>query len=455
VGYVSENDYQMDVLHAQLFLSGKDQKVIAELIQKMETASEKLEFEKALKIRDEIALLKSVQEQQIIMKNTVNMNDIDIIAVESLNENACIHMLMIREGRMLGSRQYFPNLSKALVAPEEESYENKNQQLLEAFILQHYAAKQVMNEDKEAEDKEAFVLIPKIILLSESLTHKETLCEILSERAHHLVQIQKPIKGDRLKWMNMALLSAEKALKGRLTHLLDLTPNFEALQDCLQLEAVPERLECFDVSHTLGEATVTSCVVFDVRGPLKSDYRRYNIRLETKGDDYAAMKEALTRHYTRLKLEGGTLPDILFVDGGKGQLSCARAVLEELQVAGLSIVAIAKGEQRKPGLETLYVARNGTALMVKPNALALTVIQRIRDEAHRFAITAHRKKRAQKRVRSVLEDIKGIGKARRNAILKYFGGLQEVLKANREELAKVPGVNQALAQRIYESLHGS
>ncbi len=350
--------------------------------------------------------------------------------------------------------------------------------MLEAFILQHYC---LHEEERD---------LPKEILVGIELKNKSTLESLLTEKAKHPVAISRAKRATRMQWLQMATLSATAALKGKQHNKLDISPRFEALQEALQLEAIPQRLECFDVSHTAGEATVASCVVFDINGPLKEAYRRYNIRNITPGDDYAALKQALTRHYTRLKSEGGILPDILFIDGGKGQLSVAQAVLNELQVTAVLLIGIAKGPGRKPGLETLhfspitqnhvngnpinqdYSSQNHVSpnhinlnnshsrhnhqgpLTLPENSPALHLIQQIRDEAHRFAITAHRKQRAKRGIHSRLEDIPGIGKERRIALLKQFGGLQEVLKASMEELTKVPGISKGLAKRLYQALHG-
>ena len=437
VKYISPEDYQKDVAMARLFLEGKSNLIIEQLIQKMENASVSHAFEEAARIRDQISLLTSIQERQIIVGE---MRDVDVLGFAEMDEEACIHQLIVREGRILGSRQYFPNKS-AVITIEE----NLEQSMLEAFILQHYEIRNEVNNG---------IFIPKIILLSAVLTEKIALEDLLSEKAGHRVELIKPLRGDRVRWVEMAVSSAKHALISRSAQKIDLSPRFQALQESLQLDAIPERLECFDVSHTLGEATVASCVVFDREGPLKSDYRRFNIRAETKGDDYAALKEGLTRHYTRLKSEGGTLPDILIVDGGKGQMTQARQVLEELQVAGVTLLAVAKGPQRKAGLETVFLSTNGQAKKLELSEKALLLIQQIRDEAHRFAISAHRKARAKRRKVSSLEDISGIGNKRRIKLLQYFGGLQEILQANVDTLAKVPGINRALAERLYEALHG-
>lgn len=442
VQYITEEHYQQDVKKALLFLEGKSNQIIEEFMQEMEEASEALDFEGAARLRDQIALLRSIQEQQIIFGKEKSM---DVLGIGLQNNLACIHVLMIRDGKMMGTRHYFP--SKLAILEGEDS---KEAELLEAFILQHYCL-----HDEERD-------LPKEILIGVELKNKIELESLLAEKAKHSVEISLAKRAVRMQWLQMANLSAAAALKGKQYTKLDLSPHFEALQTTLNLESIPQRLECFDVSHTGGEATVASCVVFDQNGPLKEAYRRYNIRNVTAGDDYGALKQALTRHYTRLKSEGALLPDILFIDGGKGQLAVANAVLRELQVVGVLLMGVAKGAGRKPGLETLHVSNNSyssngstsTALNLPENSKALHLIQQIRDEAHRFAITAHRKQRAKRGIRSTLEDIPGIGKERRVALLKQFGGLQEVLKASMEELSKVPGISKSLAERIYKAMHG-
>jgi excinuclease ABC subunit C len=434
VGYISKEDYQRDVKFARLFLEGKNSMVIEQLIKKMEEASDKQFFEQAANVRDQIALLRGLQERQIIIGAT---KDIDVLGIAVSNDVACVHVLVIREGRMLGSRQYFPNKT-AVITPSESAEET----ILSAFILQHYLAKESENG------------LPAIILLPFQLRDAKDLAEVLSEKAES-VQLQTANRGDKARWVKMAMLNAEQALRIKASYKMDLSNRFAALQETLQLEAIPEKIECFDVSHTLGEATVVSCVVFDVHGPVKKEYRRFNIRAATGGDDYRALTEGLTRRYTRLKSEGGALSDILLVDGGKGQLSSARAVLEELQVAGVTLMAVAKGPARKAGLETVYISSNGDTHRLELSPTALHLIQQCRDEAHRFAIAAHRKQRARKRQQSTLEFIEGIGKGRRLKLLQYFGGLQEIKQANVDELAKVPGISRALAERIYETLQGS
>ena len=276
---------------------------------------------------------------------------------------------------------------------------------------------------------------------------------MLGQLAGHAIKIKTSVGGDRASWLKMAMNNAELALQNRLGSQATVLQRLEALQAAFGLDEMPERMECFDISHSHGEATVASCVVFDRNGPLKSDYRRFNIEDITPGDDYAAMHQALMRRYKRLQNGEGKLPDILFIDGGKGQVTQAKNVLEELSVHGVLIIGIAKGEGRKPGLETLCQADGGDDIILAADSPALHLIQHIRDEAHRFAITGHRARRDKKRTRSVLEDIPGLGPKRRQQLLRQFGGLQEVARAGVEDLAKVPGISKQLAQSVYDAFH--
>lgn len=434
VGLISEEEYQINVQNAILFLEGKNEDVIAQLVKMMEEFSEKLDYERAGRIRDQIVLLRKIQTQQIIVGSS-HQTEVDVLGVHYENGFACIHYLVIRGGRMLGSRHYFPN-TEGIVSDTE-----CDDELLTSFIMQHYLRANQNN-------------FPQEILVPLPLKNQSILEDIVSEQAGHKIKLRKPSRGLSLKWVNMAMQSAKEALNNRLKQKQNLNLRFETLQEALQLEAIPQRIECFDVSHTLGESTVASCVVFDENGPVKNAYRRFNIRNITLGDDYAALKQALFRHYTRLKSTGGNLPDILLIDGGKGQLNQAIAVLNELQVSGVIVLGVAKGPERKPGLETIYKS-DFEQLELAPESKAMHLIQQIRDEAHRFAISAHQKAQRKKRIHSKLEDIPGVGKARRLAIIQRFGGLQEVSLATIDELAKVPGVSRTLAERIYEALHGS
>jgi excinuclease ABC subunit C len=276
---------------------------------------------------------------------------------------------------------------------------------------------------------------------------------VLSEQAGRKVSISHNLRGDRARWVQMAVINVDDALRRHLASKSGMRQRYEALQDALELDSTPQRLECFDISHTMGEATVASCVVFNDEGPLKSDYRRFNIEGITPGDDYAAMHQALTRRYTRLKEGEGKLPDILFIDGGKGQLAEAQKVLEELQVSDVVLVGVAKGPERKAGLETLFLYGHDQPIILPTDSPALHLIQQIRDEAHRFAITGHRQRRAKTRSTSVLEGIPGVGPKRRRDLLKQFGGWQEVARAGVDDLLKVKGISRDLAQKIYDALH--
>ncbi len=448
VGYISKEDYQENVKDLKCFLEGKSQSIMHVLIERMMIASANCHYEQAANLRDQIAHLRTVQEQQIIMNTKGN---VDVLGIAGDNTCGCIHVLVIREGNILGSRTYFSDTLSILINSEEEDKKaDIEQSRLEAFITQHYLLSQIPKED-----------MPDEWVLPLNLSNKETLIALLTEKKGKKIDMAKASRGDKLKWIAMANESAKHAytLSLKRAHSQkDLSDRFVALQDMLQLEAMPQRLECFDISHSLGEATVASCVVFTELGPLKNDYRRFNIKANTGGDDYAAMSEALTRRYTRLKAEGGLLPDILVIDGGKGQVGVAVAVLQELQVSGLMILGISKGPARKAGLEHLHLYVEGEIKQLAPWDAAnpaFHLIQQIRDEAHRFAIHAHRNKRAKTRLHSVLEDIPGIGKQRRLALLRYFGGLQEVRNAGVEELAKVPGISSQLAEHIYIALHGA
>jgi excinuclease ABC subunit C len=441
VGYISQEAYQENVRHVKCFLEGKSQSIMHVLIERMMLASENAHYEQAASLRDQIAHLRTVQEQQIIMNTKGN---VDVLGIAGDSAGGCIHVLIIREGNILGSRSYFPDTLGILI-----NTENIQQSRLEAFITQHYLLSQIPRED-----------MPDEWVLPVDLINTENLIALLSEKKGSKIEMSKASRGDKLKWVAMANESAKHAyaLRVKTAHTQkDLSHRFVALQEILQLEALPERLECFDISHSLGEATVASCVVFAEWGPLKKDYRRFNIKAQTGGDDYAAMAEALTRRYTRLKAEGGLLPDILVIDGGKGQVGVAVSVLQELQVSGVIILGISKGPARKAGLEKLHLYVEGEIKQLPAWDAAhpaFHLIQQIRDEAHRFAIHAHRNKRAKTRLHSILEDIPGIGKQRRLALLRYFGGLQEVRKAGIEELAKVPGISARLAEQIYVALHG-
>lgn len=427
-GLISKEEYAEDLRHAVMFLKGKSNAIVEELVENMEKASQALLFEKAAQYRDQIVSLKRVQEKQYVSSEHGN---IDVIAGVTKNGAACIQVFFIRDGRNLGNKFYYPKQTRDAEVPE----------ILNAFIPQYYLSH---NSSR---------FIPPEIIVNTELPDEHLLQEVLSERAGANVTLSHRIRGDRARWIEMAENNARTVLDNQLASQASLLQRFETLQDVLDLENTPQRLECFDISHTMGEATVASCVVMETQGLQKNDYRRFNIEGITPGDDYAAMQQALTRRYTRLKKGEGKLPDILFIDGGKGQVSEALAVLEELQVTDVLVVGIAKGPERKPGLETLFVGSINKVVTLPSDSPALHLIQQVRDEAHRFAITGHRQRRAKARNVSILEEIDGLGPKRRQALLKQFGGLQGIQRAGIEDLASVNGISKAMAQKIYDIFH--
>ena len=428
-GLISTEDYADDVNNAAMFLDGKSRVVLDDYADKMDAAAQQLEFEKAARYRDQIAHLQRIQESQYV---TGDGGDIDIIAAIVNPGGVCVLVMMVRGGRLLGNKTYFPRIR----------LEETPSEVLTSFIPRFYLT------GGNGRD------IPKDIVVSSALDDKPLLESALKEVAGRKISIGDNVRGQRSRWVSLALTNAEQSLGGHLATRNNNFKRFEALREAFGLAEMPERLECFDISHSSGEATVASCVVFDRNGPLKTDYRRFNIDGITPGDDYAAMSQALQRRYTRLKKGEGKLPDILFIDGGKGQLSQATAMLESLQITGVLMVGIAKGPGRKAGLETLFL-ESGEQVYMAPDNPGLHLIQHIRDESHRFAITAHRARRGKKRKESVLEHIPGVGPKRRRALLRHFGGSQRVESASSEELAKVEGINQTLAEQIYATLHST
>lgn len=434
VQLIDKETYAQDVRDVILFLEGKSQHVIDTLVKRMEASSRALDYEKAAQIRDQIANLRKVQAQQYVSNKK---GDVDVIGLARQNNHVCVNVLRIRYGTVVGNATYFPRSSHDISGSDED--------ILMAFLTQYY-----VDPHRETD-------LPKQILVSCSLSESRWLGDALSELKGKRVSVSSRARLDRAKWLAMAMNNARQTLSTRLAALGKLEERLAALQLLLHLSSTPKRMECFDVSHTRGEATVASCVVFDGEKPNKQAYRRFNITDITPGDDYAAMRQAVSRRYLKLKEDEAKLPDILFIDGGKGQLTQAEIVLEELQVLGVTVVGVAKGVERKPGLETLFLS-NGphkapSEIHCSPDSPALHLIQSIRDEAHRFAITGHRKKRARVSVQSSLEDIDGIGAKRRRQLLQHFGGLQEVQSASVDELEKVPGISRHLAECIYRALH--
>ncbi len=427
VGLVDRDEYAEDVRRSVLFLEGRSNVLTDELSGAMETAAAALDFERAAELRDQIALLRRVQDQQSMEGGT---GEVDVVAAMVSPGGACVHLITVRGGRVLGSKNFFPQ-----VAIEEAAAD-----VLAAFLAQYYLGSSERDLPNE------------LIVNCEHEDFAPLVAAIAEVRGREL-SISHRVRGTRARWQQLAVTNAEQALAARLANRQHVAARMEALGEALGMDEPPQRLECFDISHSSGEATVASCVVFGPEGPLKSDYRRFNIEGVTAGDDYAAMHQALTRRFRRLKDGEGKMPDILLVDGGKGQLNMAREVLQELAVVDLVLLGVAKGVTRKPGLETLYLNDAEHEFTLPGDSPALHLIQQIRDEAHRFAITGHRARRGKARRTSSLEEVPGVGPKRRRDLLKHFGGLQELARASVEEIAKAPGISKKLAELIYAVLH--
>jgi excinuclease ABC subunit C len=426
VDYISKEDYADDMKYAVMFLEGKNEEVIDALLKPMQIASDSLEFERAAHYRDQISNLRKVQEQQHV---SAPKGEIDIIACSIYSGMACVQIFYIRGGLSLGNKAFFPRHAK-----EEEA-----EDIISAFISQYYLSGRA---DRQ---------IPPSILVSHALEDADMFEQVLSEQTSKKVTIQHRLRGEKKQWMSMAVENATISLQQKQRQKENHQDRIDALRQALKLEDAIERIECFDISHTGGEATVGSCVVFGSEGPLKSDYRRFNIKDIEAGDDYAAMKQVLLRRYTRVKTEDGKLPDLILIDGGKGQISSSREILTELQLDSIVLVGVAKGPSRKAGLEVLILSDGKQEMRLPANSAALHLIQEVRDEAHRFAITGHRQRRKKARNRSVLEDIDGVGTKRRQQLIRHFGGMQGIARAGVEDLAKVVGINKNLAQKIYDA----
>ncbi|MDF2186030.1 excinuclease ABC subunit UvrC [Grimontia hollisae] len=428
-GIITDEEYAELVNFTRLFLQGKDRQVITTLVEKMESASQSLAFEKAAQYRDQIQALRRVQEQQFVSQDSDD--DLDAIGVSIENGIACIHVLFLRQGKVLGSRSYFPKMPADTGVNE----------LVSSFIGQFYI--------KQAEGN----TIPSSILISQDLGEElHSLATALSEIAGRKVSVQCKPRGTRARFLKLAQTNAATALTSKINHKMTIHNRFSVLSDTLDLEPV-KRMECFDISHTMGEQTVASCVVFNHDGPLKQEYRRYNITGITGGDDYAAMAQVLERRYSK-QVDPDKIPDIILIDGGKGQLNRAWEVVKPLMADWPKhplMLGVAKGTTRRPGLETL-IKVSGEEFSLPSDSPALHLIQHIRDESHNHAISGHRAKRAKVRKSSVLEEIEGVGPKRRQALLKYLGGIQELKRASVEEIAKVPGISRVLAEKIHSSL---
>ncbi len=425
VDLVSQEDYGKDFDAALKFLDGKNKSVVNTFVKRMEDASAEQQYEIAARYRDQISKLKEIEARQLVSRT--NKLDIDVLGFASNKVMHCVTILFIRNGSVIGSRDHFPKTQG----------EADKQEILNAFVAQYYLGKDA----------------PAEIILDTEITDAALLQQELTERVGHKVEIRSRVRGDRLRWLKMAQTNADQGLSLRVASNATIKRQFAALGEALDLDSAPERLECFDVSHTSGEATVASCVVFNTAGALKSDYRRFNLKPAAAGDDYAAMAEALGRRDARIKKGEVPMPDILLVDGGKGQLSEAMKVLRELDLEWLNVVAVAKGPSRRPGAEQLFRPGKSRPLTLPSDSPALLLIQQIRDEAHRFAITGHRQRRAKARRTSRLESIPGLGPKRRRELLRQFGGLQGVMAAGVDDLAEVHGISRKLAETIYNALH--
>ncbi|MEX0603214.1 MAG: excinuclease ABC subunit UvrC [Marinobacter sp.] len=428
VGFISPEDYQQDIRHAAMFLEGKNPAIINDLMNEMEKASSELQFEKAAQYRDQVNHLRHVQEQQSMEGEG---GDADVIAIAQDAGVVCIVVIIVRGGRVLGTKDYFPRYSIEQTEPE----------LLSAFMGQFYFGGNTQRE------------MPRDVIVPGPVDEQDLMAAALTESAGRDTRVRQNVRGERRRWLELAMTNARQTL---LTHLASKETVYRrllALRDLLELPETPKRMECFDISHSHGEHTVASCVVFDENGPLKSDYRLYNIEGEIAGDDYGAMRQVLTRRYRRMVSDDGKRPDLVFIDGGKGQLNIAREVFESLEISDIPLIGVAKGVTRRAGMEQLIDALTDRVFRVPADSPGLHLIQHIRDESHRFAITGHRKGRDKKRRQSTLEGIEGVGAKRRRELIRYFGGLQEIKKAGVDEMTKVKGISKSLAESIYAALH--
>ena len=424
MGLISPEAYARDVDAAIKVLEGRNDEVNQDLGRRMESAAERLQFEEAAHIRDQLAKLKVIQSQQIV---TAGMDhDADVIAAAEIDGEFCVALMFVRSGRSLGSTTFFPK------APLAELPE-----VLAAFVTQYYL-------EREA---------PAEIIVERKFEDMALLEAALAARSGHKVRISASVRGIRARWLEMVRNNAEQALTMRGLKRGSVEASLEEMREVFDLEEPPSRLECFDISHTGGTDTVASCVVFGADGPIKSEYRRFNIAGIQPGDDYAAMNQALMRRYKRVRDREVVAPDVLLIDGGKGQLAEAAKVLEQLGVSGITLIGVAKGADRRAGQEQLFLLGRETPTILPPDSYALHLIQRVRDEAHRFAIAGHRRKRAKRHNQSILETIPGLGPVKRRELLKQFGGLQGILRAGIDDFVQVRGLGRDLAEVIYEHLH--
>ena len=427
VGLVDRHQYAEDVRGAVMFLEGRSAALLEEFKERMEAAAGELAFERAARYRDQMGHLRRIQESQYVHGEG---GDADIFGIALGSGRACVEGLFVRGGRLLGHRTWYPN--NRLGASAEE--------VLFAFLSQYYLS----GSGRE---------IPRAVVAAAPLADRPLLADALSQESGRKTEVACRPRGQRARWAAMAAENAQISLAALLADKADMLARFLALQAALGWDERPRRLECFDISHAAGEATVASCVVFDADGPRKSDYRRFNIKGVPRGDDYGAIEQAIRRRYTRLVQGAGPLPDALIIDGGAGQVARAAEVLEQLQVGDVALLGIAKGVGRKPGLETVLSAGHGE-VPLPPDSAAMHLLQHIRDEAHRFAIAGHRGRRAKQRRQSVLDDVPGIGPRRKRELLARFGSVTAMQGASIEEIAKVPGLSRKLAGEVHAMLHG-
>ncbi|MGQ0835473.1 MAG: excinuclease ABC subunit UvrC [Gammaproteobacteria bacterium] len=424
VGLIAPEAYAQDIDAAVKVLEGRSEEVNAQLQARMEVAAGKLDFEQAAQIRDQLAALQRIQAQQIVTAE--GERDVDVFAIVGEPGEYAVSVMLVRGGRNLGTTSYFPRA--ALAQPEEA---------LASFLMQYYASQEP----------------PPEVLVSLELPDAAALAEALRTRSSHAVDVRRPARALPARWAELTVENATQALRMRQAQRQGVEHMLAALADALELPELPARIECFDISHTGGEGTVASCVVFGPEGPLKKEYRRFNITGVAPGDDYGALRHALERRYTRVRQGEIPPPDLLLIDGGLGQVNQVHDVLTELGFDDVTLIGVAKGPDRKPGQERLFVHGAGAPRVLDPHSAALRLIQRIRDEAHRFAITGHRRKRARRFSESVLETVPGLGPAKRRALLRHFGGLQGVMRAGVADLEQVTGIGTALARSLYDHLH--
>ncbi len=424
VGLITQADYGQDMAAAVKVLEGAGDEVVALLEARMDEAAGRLEFERAARIRDQLAALKRIQAQQIVTAE--GERDVDVFAIVGEPGAYSVSAMLVRGGRNLGTTSYFPRA--ALSEPEEA---------LVSFIMQYYATQEP----------------PPEVFVNRKLEDAEALAEALATRSGRAVEVRCPVRGLGVRWAELAQENAAQALRIRLSQKQGVEEMLAALATELELPEVPARIECFDISHTGGEGTVASCVVFGPEGPLKKEYRRFNITGVTPGDDYGALRQALSRRYTRIRDGEMPAPDLLLIDGGLGQIAQVHEALEEVGFDDVTLVGVAKGPDRRPGQERLFIHGAAAPRILESHSPASRLVQRIRDEAHRFAITGHRRKRARRYNESILETVPGLGPSRRRALLTHFGGLQGVMRAGVADLEQVAGVGAALARNIYDRLH--